>query len=552
MNSLWTKLVCVAIAVAGSGIMAAGDEDQAPVGPTVCGIFVAPTGTNYPGCGLVPGDPCLTINFAHARAISESLSCIFVQAGIYDEVVTLASDIHIQGGYNIRWQYDSYTLPAHAVRIRGGLHAGSGQYMTIRAMSLAAPTRISNLIIQGPDVPPGNPGKSSYAVYANGSDRVILENVQIEAGNGADGLNGSPGANAPAPSGSMNGGFGGSGGNVGGCNDTTRGSGGARGLNSCSGTSTNGGLGGPGGTADTNCPFGTSATFGIPGGAGSGPGAGVGGPGGAVCGPGGPGVPGAPGIDGGAGLAGGADFVVGGLWSPGSGSSGGNGSPGGGGGGGGGAGGCDSGGNFFGAGGGGGAAGGCAGTAGQGATNGGGSFGIFAFNSVVQITDAFILRGLGGDGGNGGAGGTGQNGGTGGVGGQTGIGAFAGNGGNGGAGGHGGGGGGGAGGISAGIYCSGSQIVQVGVTVSGGSGGSGGNGGASSGNSGNSGAAGAVMSIVSCGSTTGVVVDPCDATPCTTTEPPPCIADIAPKGGDGMVGVPDLLQLINNWGACPD
>ena len=31
----------------------------------------------------------------------------------------------------------------------------------------------------------------------------------------------------------------------------------------------------------------------------------------------------------------------------------------------------------------------------------------------------------------------------------------------------------------------------------------------------------------------------------------PCPADVAPPGGDGSVGVPDLLFIINSWGACP-
>lgn len=30
-----------------------------------------------------------------------------------------------------------------------------------------------------------------------------------------------------------------------------------------------------------------------------------------------------------------------------------------------------------------------------------------------------------------------------------------------------------------------------------------------------------------------------------------CPADIAPPPGDGTVGVPDLLAIINAWGACP-
>lgn len=31
---------------------------------------------------------------------------------------------------------------------------------------------------------------------------------------------------------------------------------------------------------------------------------------------------------------------------------------------------------------------------------------------------------------------------------------------------------------------------------------------------------------------------------------PPCTADIAPPSGDGTVGVPDLLAVINAWGSC--
>ncbi len=34
-------------------------------------------------------------------------------------------------------------------------------------------------------------------------------------------------------------------------------------------------------------------------------------------------------------------------------------------------------------------------------------------------------------------------------------------------------------------------------------------------------------------------------------EQPICIADVAPAGGDGMVGVGDLLAVINAWGPCP-
>jgi hypothetical protein len=40
--------------------------------------------------------------------------------------------------------------------------------------------------------------------------------------------------------------------------------------------------------------------------------------------------------------------------------------------------------------------------------------------------------------------------------------------------------------------------------------------------------------------------------PCPGPTPETCPGDIAPDGtGDNQVGVPDLLRVINNWGACP-
>ena len=33
--------------------------------------------------------------------------------------------------------------------------------------------------------------------------------------------------------------------------------------------------------------------------------------------------------------------------------------------------------------------------------------------------------------------------------------------------------------------------------------------------------------------------------------PRPCAGDLAPVGGDGAVGVGDLLALIGDWGPCP-
>lgn len=497
----------------------------------VCGVFVAPSGLDSPTNGLTSGNPCQTINFGLQRAVQEGLSCVFVQAGTYNEVVTLISGIDIDGGYDAAWVRDSYTEREHAVIIVGGQHGGTGIYTTLYAQNLNGVTQVQNVIVVGPNVPNGLPGRSSYAVYSNNSNRVLLNEVRIDAGNGSDGMDGTPGIDASplVPLSSMNGGHGGNGNSTVACNSSSSGAAGQRGTNpNCPG-STAGGMGGVGGTADTSCGFppDPDANPGSPGQPAQMTGGGFGGGGafGFVCGSGGPGQPGRI-TNGSAGnpAPGGTGFVSGGLWSANTGTAGGPGAVGGGGGGGGGAGGCDSGIDYWGGGGGGGGAGGCPGTGGGAGGGGGGSFGVFALNSVVQIDDCEIIRGNGGDGGKGGNGGTGQLGGTGGIGGSTPSSAKGGDGGDGGHGGHGGGGAGGAGGISAAVYCSNSQIVaNIGPAVSGGAPGSGGAGGIAGpsaspsiddGNDGPNGPVGSLVSTAGCGSATPEIIDVCDPAPC--------------------------------------
>lgn len=578
-----------------------------------CGIFVATTGSNHAKAGLTPDDPCQTINFGITRAVAEGATCVFVQAGTYNEVVNVASGVNIDGGYDFTWTRGPYTDREHTVQIVGGVDPVSSQWMTMRAEGLTDYTQVANLIIIGPNVPPSLFGKSSYAVYVFNSNRLSLIDIVIDAGNGADGQAGAAGANAPSLTATlaMNGGAGGDGASGGACNDTNRGLAGDPGINtSCS--LANGGMGGSGGLADQDCdfPFLLDPTGGTPGGNGAQAGGifgGFGPPGGPCVG----GADGEPGrVTNGSGGAGGSitqGNLVGGFWLAGNGLSGTQGTTGGGGGGGGGAGGCNSPSNMYGAGGGGGGAGGCPGLGGSFGHGGGGSFGVFAVSSTVQLDHVQIQRGQGGKGGNGGTGGRGQLGGSGGPGGLTPNGALGGRGGDGGHGGHGGGGGGGSGGASAGIWCSNSQIVGLeAVSIIGGAGGAGGAGGISApgappniddGNDGGNGVTGALISAVSCGTAALAPVATCDASlcielPCTVnclgaccingyavtllesecgavggaymgagTLPgevkcaATCIADLVSNvtfqpPGDGVVDAADLAFLLGEWGSC--
>ncbi len=468
------------------------------------GIFVAPSGTNSSTCGTTYQAPCETITYSIGRAKTEVREHVYIQAGTYNEVIVVESGIHLWGGYDLNWQRAARTKQGHETRIEGKLDSTTNHYVTVRAQAIAKPTTIADLVLVGANASGSTlkGARSSVVVYADTAAGLNLERVTLIAGNGADGKNGFTGIGAPNPSPivQMNGKIGGNAQEFNSsCNTSSRGAGGAAGVNNCvGGLSPAAGRGGDGGTMDTccdcflgactcvtcNCDATAGAagknaaqwstnTFGY---------RGAGGAGKSTCGPGGGGRTGRV-QNGAQGIGGVGGSWITGFWYASSGSAGQTGQHGGGGGGGGGSGGCDSGQDSTGAGGGGGGAGGCAAlSGGGGGEGGGGSFGVLADASSVTITDCEIQLGNGGRGGDGGVGGRGQSGGGGGSGGSGGSGgtgtAHGGSGGDGGHGGHGGGGGGGAGGVSYGIF-SRKSIINESCTFSGGSAGSGGLGGAS-------------------------------------------------------------------------
>jgi hypothetical protein len=461
---------------------------------SACGILVSTTGTDSPTCGLTPGSACRTINYGIQRAVAEGGPCVFVSAGTYNEVLVPVPGVDVTGGFNAAWAPGTYDQPGHEVRVIGGLDASTGQYLAVRASTVGAPSRLSELVLQGPAAlgTVGLTGRSSYVVRVSGAT-LWLDHVLVQAGNGAPGATGTAGLDALSLLRATSGGPGGSGNEFNTpCDATSRGAGGGSSSNSCSSSpsarNTSGGAGGAGGTMDTDCGVFTlnlDARPGLAGGSAgyvSGP-AGLGGLGGTAN----SGVPGVSGgnglgVNGGAGGGGSGGLLSSGTWFGTPGSTGSTGENGGGGGGGGGSGGDDNGTDAYGAGGGGGGAGGCAARGGGGGGGGGGgSFGVVLFNAAnVTVNNCTFQRGVGAAGGAGGPGGRGEPGGFGGPGGAHPGTATAGTGGNGAHGGHGGGGGGGAGGYSYAIVrTSGSALGQAGSTVLGGAAGSGGAGGVS-------------------------------------------------------------------------
>ncbi|MCC6619627.1 MAG: putative metal-binding motif-containing protein [Deltaproteobacteria bacterium] len=463
-------------------------------GTEALATFVAPTGTSTV---CTKATPCLLATGVTQAAIN-GRPFIFLRTGTYPGVAIVDKALHLIGGFNTSWVRASRSTSGHGVTITGAAFlshtAAIALYSTTTTYlgSAASPRLIMDLTVTASAATGAvgaGEGASSHGIYIRKA-YVDIERVQVNQANGAAGTGGSSGSNAS--------GTGGSGSNGAGaweqyfwC-DNSRQIGGAPGTNTTCTSGTAGGRGGQSGSRDTACSccsYNFNARGGLAGASAetvSG-GAGAGASGGGQCAAGSDAQAGAE-THGGVGLAVTLTrgLIVGEFWraaarsnNEGAGTLG---LRGGGGGGGGGSGGCD--GDAFdtddnGASGGGGGAGGCpSGQAGGAGRGGGASFGIFAFDATIRVTDTILSRASGGAGGAGGAGGRGASGGARGLGGSgTGDTGRGGHGGVGGMGGHSGAGAGGVGGVSYGIFGYHMTLTPADVTYTSGAGGAGGAGG---------------------------------------------------------------------------
>lgn len=401
------------------------------------GIFVAPAGDDF--SEGTRAKPVRTIMKALELASASSRPRVYVCEGTFDERVSIARPISINGGLSCSWQVKASARPRLAPM--------TGVPLTIaRANGVVV---IEDLeIVGGAD--PAASGASAVAVFVSESKSVTFRRTTIVAGAGVAGAKGATASNysgAIAAKGK----------------NALAGAGGPEQTCACAdGVSSS--KGGRGGTAVGPSPSPGAATPAV-GGINSG------GSSYESC------IVGSAGADGTAGTKGAGASTPGTVTSAGwgagpRGASGGNGNPGQGGGGGG----CI---ELVTAGGAGGGCGGCGGRGGEGGLAGGSSFALVSFESAVSVIDCSLTSGAAGKGGEGGDGQDGQ------VGGESGLGACV--GGSGGFGAGGSGGGGGAGGHSIVVYYRGPQPRLEGTTLTPGphgSAGAGGVGGASGGNAG--------------------------------------------------------------------
>jgi hypothetical protein len=416
-----------------------------------------------------------------ARLSRDTKKAIYIADGQYtEENLNISFPISLYGNYGGIGSWTRSRI--RQTTINGGTN---GLGLTIRGVDAGVDAGVVVLIdrLTIRSATSTSPSAPSIAMRVVDSQGILLRNVSLVAGTGANGSAGTPGT-----SGSV--GARGGDGSVG--DATNPGSGGARGV----GLVKSGGMGGKGGgsfddqqdggTGDSDTLGGTRGTR-----------ADVGNVSNCGTAAGGDGSNGAQGDTGTAGTAGnGIGALSGDTWVAHSGGVGGPGLSGNGGGGGGGGARCI---NTTtvpttsasGGGGGGGGAAGTGGTGGAGGRGGEASIGLLLVRGQVRLEGGTVSGGQGGNGGLGGDGGAGGSGGGGGNGGNgqevsnlmgtvVARGGKGGNGGRGGDGGQGGAGGGGGGGPSIGIWCDSpttSSFINVGTNISAQSGGAGGSGG---------------------------------------------------------------------------
>jgi hypothetical protein len=479
---------CVAGAFDADGFRDNGCEFY-PEPDTIYVSTPANGGADFSGCGDF-ATPCATIQNGITQAgVRRTASGgnyvrVRVSTGLFVENVTLANGISVIGGHShTNWVHNPSVFPS---AIRGAdvaSAAGSASdRITIVAIGINRTTELSGFTIES--VTAAASGNSIGVYVRDSTNLLLIQDDEIVAGSGGNGLAGTPGASGSAGTTGATG----NGPLHQACTSAAT-PGVAGGARSCGATAVTGGAGAgatnptTSATTPTRQPSGTMGATGLGGAGGAGGYNMIGSTMGTrllctvVSTPtdGAVGTTGTAGVDGsgGAGAPSATGGIVASQWRGQAGTGGTLGSNGGGGGGGG-----TSAGVYEGATclfpptGGGGGSGGCGGSGGGAGTAGGGSFAIFmvftttttaAAMPVIRTTS--LRRGLGGRGGDGGTGGGGGEGGHGGAGGTTTLpagmtdsytfclspGAL---GGDGGRGGHAGGGGGGAGGVSFDIWIS--------------------------------------------------------------------------------------------------
>ncbi len=158
-------------------------------GDASAAIFVSSTGldSSTPTSGTRP-QPVRTISHALSLAASRGKTAVLVAAGSYVDHVDVASGIGVHGGYDgTTWQRS----PTSQTVVLGASPV-------LAAVGIATTTRITRLTFESTDA--STPSASAWAARFDDSDGIVLEDVVLRAGRGADGIDASA-PSAPAADG---------------------------------------------------------------------------------------------------------------------------------------------------------------------------------------------------------------------------------------------------------------------------------------------------------------------------------------------------------------
>jgi hypothetical protein len=155
------------------------------------GIYVSTSGTDGASCGDRV-QPCRLIQTGINRADMLGRSVVYVNAGTYDERLTLAAGIRVEGGWGAVgqvWSPICTATASEAVTVQ----PSSGN-TTVFADALGGTASLAWLSIKSKQAASA-PGESLYGVFARGTTtRLDLEQVRITVGPGGNGSSGARGA----------------------------------------------------------------------------------------------------------------------------------------------------------------------------------------------------------------------------------------------------------------------------------------------------------------------------------------------------------------------
>ncbi|MDX9724121.1 MAG: MopE-related protein, partial [Myxococcota bacterium] len=165
-------------------------------GELIRGVFVSLSGSDSNDGHILRPVRSISKGIELAAADpADLLDHVFVANGIYEESLTLASGVHVYGGYSTDFRVHNPVGNETAVFGAAPTVAMPG---AVNAFSLSAPTIFDGFTVVGADAVVE--GASSYTVYVhNTGNALIFSNNIVVAGNGASGNRGSDGAEGSSP-----------------------------------------------------------------------------------------------------------------------------------------------------------------------------------------------------------------------------------------------------------------------------------------------------------------------------------------------------------------